>query len=1151
MIRLISRQVVGSLQAKALLAFVVVALVPLVILALVNDAATRRALTEAANRSLFAAASQTGARLDAYISTELGFISAESELPSLVNYLRAVSEGKSDAEAERRALGALRSLTQQDPVFIFSYALLDLQGLNIADSDARGIGRDESAHDYFRTALETGKAYVSELELGPGGETAYLYFSHLVFDPKTGNPLGVLRVRYGAAVLQHLLVQDSGLLGPHSYPLLLDSNGVILADGLASPGSPSGLIYRTVGPINESGPQPSKLEKKHSKAQMPGLADGLRLVDDPNPYFEVYRYATVESAAVARMQTLQWLVVFLEPRSAHLAPAQSQARDSILLAAAVVLMVAIVAIVLVRLLTNPIVRLTEVARLVTAGHLDARTVVDSKDEIGALSKAFNTMTDKVQALIGSLEQRTLLLQQSEAKFRVLVQELQAAVVVHGADTRILISNSMAQKLLGLSEDQLRGKTAVDPAWHFFREDGSLMPLEEYPVNQVLNSRQALQNLVVGIHHPQREQDIWVLASAVPVFGEGKEIVQVIVSFIDITERKRVEQELWTLRLALDNVREAVFLIDENARFRFANEGACRVLGYMHDELLAMCVADVDPDWPQQRWPVHWRELKAKGSLLFEGRHRTKEGRLFPVEISANYFRLGNEDFNLALVRDITERKETREKLTRYRDHLEETVQERTAELRLARDAAETANKAKSVFLANMSHELRTPLNAILGFSQLMCRDAGLSANQRESLNIINNSGKHLLKLINDVLEIAKIEAGKLQLEKATFDLHDLVREVTDMMRLRAQQKGLQLELDQSSEFPRYIQGDEARLRQILVNLVSNAVKFTDKGSVILRLRVKSNARHHLVIEVEDTGSGISKADRKRLFRPFEQLPTAMGATDGGTGLGLAIVRQFVHLMEGEVSVESTPGKGSLFRVELPLEEAEEAEVIRLSSIRRGEVIGLAPGQPAHRILIAEDQHDNQLLLSNLMTDIGQQVRTADDGEECVRIFKEWQPDLIWMDRRMPVMDGEEAARRIRQLPGGDKVKIVAVTASAFREEHKRMLAAGMDGVVRKPYRFNEIYDSMAQQLGLKSTYREAGSEEGIPPTALIPSELAGIGDELLTALREALDTLDSELIEKVIERIGEKDKTLAETLKSLADNFDYPAILSVLDETKI
>ncbi len=526
----------------------------------------------------------------------------------------------------------------------------------------------------------------------------------------------------------------------------------------------------------------------------------------------------------------------------------------------------------------------------------------------------------------------------------------------------------------------------------------------------------------------------------------------------------------------------------------------------------------------------------------------KDGRIKYVNERCETFydAVGKPLRSVGTVQDITEQKLREAELSRYRDHLEETVMQRTEELRLARDAAEAANKAKSAFLANMSHELRTPLNAILGFSQMMQLDSQLDASQHEILNIINTNGEHLLKLINDVLEIAKIEAGKLQLENASFDLHALVREVSDTMRLRAEQKGLRLELDQSSDFPRYIKGDEARLRQILVNLLSNAVKFTDTGGVTIRLYVKSNARHHLLIEVEDTGPGISKQNQRRLFKPFVQLLDSK--MQGGTGLGLAIVRQFVKLMQGDISVKSKPGKGSLFRVELPLHEADATAMLRLSCERRGEVAGLAPGQRSYRILIAEDQQDNQLLLTRLMTDLGLEVKLAENGEECVELFSKWNPDLIWMDRRMPIMDGVAATRQIRQLPGGDKVKIVAVTASAFLEQQADLLEAGMDDFVSKPYRFGEIYGSLEKHLGLRFFYSDDSAVKDRAPANLTPEMLAGIDDTLRTALREALLTLDSDRIVEVISFIGEIDNNLARSLKALADNFEYPVILQVLDQ---
>jgi signal transduction histidine kinase/DNA-binding response OmpR family regulator len=469
-----------------------------------------------------------------------------------------------------------------------------------------------------------------------------------------------------------------------------------------------------------------------------------------------------------------------------------------------------------------------------------------------------------------------------------------------------------------------------------------------------------------------------------------------------------------------------------------------------------------------------------------------------------------------------------------------------ARAKKAQNLAEAANVAKSSFLANMSHELRTPLNAILGFSSLMCKDLQLSDAQLTNLDIINRSGQHLLTLINDILEMSKIEAGRIQLENMPFDLGHMVRDVTDMMDIRAKDKSLCLLIDQSSVFPRFILGDEARLRQVLINLVGNAIKFTEQGGVTVRLGTRENSISHLMIDVEDSGPGITPEDQQRLFQPFVQLGNQ--GDNKGTGLGLAITRQFVQLMGGNIDLKSELGKGSIFRIDLPLKSVNEADIIRSKEETTGEVEGLAPGQPIYRILIVEDQLENQLLLTQLMERLGFQVKLAKNGAQAVQLFQSWQPHLIWMDWRMPVMDGLEATRRIRELPDGKKVKIVAVTASAFKDERDETIKAGMDDFVRKPYRFNEIYNTLAKQIGVQYTYTNSQLADKVVGEPLTEQMLSVLPLELCNELINTLNSLDSDRISIVIQQVAVHDLKLYKTLSHLAENFDYPTILKALQK---
>ena len=483
-------------------------------------------------------------------------------------------------------------------------------------------------------------------------------------------------------------------------------------------------------------------------------------------------------------------------------------------------------------------------------------------------------------------------------------------------------------------------------------------------------------------------------------------------------------------------------------------------------------------------------------------------------------------------------------LQQYKEHLEQVVEQRTAELVVARDQALAASRAKSAFLANMSHELRTPLNAILGFSNLL-RDRGASEQQRHDLDIINRSGEHLLGLINDVLDVAKVEAGRSKLEATPCDLGRLIEDVKDMVGPRALQKGLALRVERP-QAPLFVRTDPSRLRQVLINLLNNAVKFTDRGSVTLRMKATpaiDTGEVLLTFEVEDTGEGIAAGDQAAIFDAFVQASAAK--RHEGAGLGLTISRQIIELMGGTIQVESVHGQGSRFRTEIKVERAQESEVKRGPNLER--VTALAEGQPEYRILIVEDQQENWMVLERLLANAGFRVRVAENGAQGVKEFREWRPQFIWMDLRMPVMDGVEATRRIRACEGGHEVKIAAVTASGYASERSEILAGGMDDYVRKPYRPAEIFECMARHLGVRYQVSEGAAKSDSERVGELRAEdLSALPDELRKELRDALIMLNPARISTAIERISQENRALGLILARYADRYAYSKIFDAI-----
>jgi PAS domain S-box-containing protein len=895
----------------------------------------------------------------------------------------------------------------------------------------------------------------------------------------------------------------------------------------------------------------------------------------------------------------------------------------------------------------------------------------------------------------------------------------------------------------------------------------------------------------------------------------------IVTLRSRTARERAEQKVSLLNFALDRVHEAAFLIDEQGLCQYANESASRILGYNRAEVLGMCVADLDPDFPAERWPGHWRELKEQQTLTFESRHRTRPGHVFPVEVSANYFEYEGRGYNLALVRDITERKRaeealrrtagylaetqrlthtgtfvsdettkplywseelfrifgfdpqhgfpakeeplqrvhpedlnkftqawqraihdkvdadveyrivlpdgtikhvygighpvlnangelveivgttvditerkrTEEELRKHREHLEELVKQRTEELAVlnqlvygsleaaevgawwidfrepdtchaldntarmlgwqpdptgkktyklgdwnrllvdtsaafpeyaaiieesherfagavagkyenyravyplalpdgslkwidgrseiakrdeygkaqlmtgtfidvtrskraeadlaeAKARAEAANRAKSSFLANMSHELRTPLNAVLGFSRLLKNDPEVTPQQRETLDIIVRSGEHLLNLINNVLDMAKIESGQVGLKQSEVDLHRLLHEMQSLMGAGAVEKGLRFALELDPDLPRSVAVDAGKLRQVLLNLLGNAIKYTDSGGVKLRARLASihGAEEAKVrFEVEDSGRGISPEDCQRIFSPFVQLGDQTPA-QAGTGLGLSICKQYVELMGGRIAVASKPGKGAVFYFIIPVRILPSLP--ERDELKHRRILGLAEGQPRYRLLIVEDQPENRLLLRRILTPLGFELREAANGLEAVALFEQWHPDLIWMDIRMPVMDGLEAVRRVRATQAGAGIKVIALTAHALDEESVPIMAAGCDGLVRKPFHEQELFEALAQHLHLKFVYEMASpheSTEEAPEVAVRPEQLDALPAELRQELRQAVIELDTARTQALIEQVTERDAALGRTMNTLAGQLDYKRLLKLLE----
>ncbi len=735
-----------------------------------------------------------------------------------------------------------------------------------------------------------------------------------------------------------------------------------------------------------------------------------------------------------------------------------------------------------------------------------------------------------------------------AQWQATFDAVQDLVLLLDKDFRILRANHAAAEFLGLPFDKIVGGHCYDLI------HGTSTPPAECPLAKMRQSRRHEEVEVLA-----REGGPWLSVSVAPVFDPSGELTHVVHVARDITDRKRAEEAL----------RRSEAYLAEGQRLSHTGSWAWSPATlealYWSEEMFRIYglnpqdgVPTTEAFW-QRIHPEdldHTRKLLLKAAeekMEYEHDHRIVLSDGTVRHIHAIGHPVLDENGQLAqyvgTAMDVTGRKLGEDELRKHREHLEDLVKQRTEQLAEAKARAEAANRAKGTFLANMSHELRTPLNAVLGFSRLLKSGPDVTPRQQEALDIIVRSGEHLLNLINNVLDMAKIESGRVALKESEVDLNQLLHEMQSLMGVGAVEKGLRFALERDPDLPRFVAVDAGKLRQVLLNLLGNAIKYTDSGGVKLCARLASthgSEEAKVRFEVEDSGPGISQEDCKRIFFPFVQLGDQAPA-QAGTGLGLAICKQYVELMGGQIGVTSKPGKGSLFYFTIPVRVLPS--VAERDELKNPRILGLAEGQPRYRLLIVEDQPENRLLLRRLLEPLGFELREAANGQEAVALFEQWHPDLIWMDIRMPVMDGLEAVRRIRATKAGADTKIIALTAHALEEEREPIMAAGCDDLVRKPIREQELFGALARHLRLKFIYEKAPRQESIPDApglTLRPEQLDALPAELLRDLRQAVVELDTARTQALIQQVTERDASLGRALNTLATQLGYKRLLKLL-----
>ena len=631
-------------------------------------------------------------------------------------------------------------------------------------------------------------------------------------------------------------------------------------------------------------------------------------------------------------------------------------------------------------------------------------------------------------------------------------------------------------------------------------------------------------------------NVVISAESIEIHG----VRYLLANVIDITDRKQAELEAATKAQEIEDLYNQApcgyHSLDKAGVIVQINDTELGWLGYTREEVVGRKITDfLTPESRDKFAKEFIGYTGADCHLNVDMELVRKDGTMLSVVINATAVRDAQGNFlrTRSTVFDNTERQKTER------------------ELRQAMESAAAANRAKTEFLANMSHEIRTPMNAIMGYTQLLLRDPGVPETARCQIHTISRSGQNLLTLLNSVLELSKIEAGRLTLQLEVFDPEDLLEELVRLFSERATTKDLTLTLTKLTPLPLRIEADQNKIRQVLGNLLSNAIKFTEQGGVQLKVSIIHNLSQEMrfVAEVEDTGKGIAPEEMARLFGKFEQTSSGRHISSG-TGLGLAISRQYARLMEGEITVASEPGKGSTFHFEVPVMPV--SDFIRIKKKDYRQPLCLAPEMAPPRLLIVDDVEENREVLHQLLKTIGFETRAAASGAEALELFSRWQPQLILMDTRMPELSGYETIRRLRALPGGPAVKIISVSAAAFSDDRIEALRAGADDFLSKPVDDVELLEKIGRQMPVLYLYQEpaaqAESAARIAHPPLVAADLKILSAELRRQLHAALVIADFEQVNQLVAQIQLIQASLGVRLGAMAESFEAEAMIQLLEE---